>query len=132
LQDDSGNATHIENPFGEGVIINLSVWESVEALRDFIYRTHHLEYMRWRREWFDHEGLPAYLVLWHVPDGHIPTIGEAADRLEHLVKHGATEYASPSATDRESSVRVSPLEPGLRLVILPGRQRVRGVTGDQE
>lgn len=93
LQDDSGDATHIENPFGDGVIINLTVWESVEALRDFIYRTHHLEYMRRRREWFDHEGLPEYLVLWRVPEGHIPTIEEAADRLEHSVKHGASEHA---------------------------------------
>ncbi len=93
LQDDSGDATHIANPFGEGVIINLTVWESLEALRDFIYRTHHLEYMRRRREWFDHEGLPAYLVLWHVPDGHLPTIEEAADRLKHLVEHGPSEHA---------------------------------------
>ena len=46
------------NPFGEGVIINLTVWESVEALRDYIYRSPHLDYMRRRREWFDHEGLP--------------------------------------------------------------------------
>lgn len=93
LQDESGDATHVPNPFGEGVIINLTVWESVDALRDFIYHTEHLDYMRRRREWFDHDGLAAYLVLWHVPDGHIPTIEEAADRLEHLVKHGASDYA---------------------------------------
>jgi hypothetical protein len=93
LQDESGDATGVANPFGEGVIINLTVWESVVALREFIYRSPHLDYMRRRREWFDHVGLEAYLVLWWVPVGHTPTVDEAAERLAHLEKHGSTEYA---------------------------------------
>lgn len=93
LQDDSGDATHIENPFGEGVIINLTVWESVESLRAFTYHTPHMEYLRRRREWFDHVGVEAYLALWWIPEGHVPTITEAAERLEHLKAHGPTQYA---------------------------------------
>ncbi len=93
LQDDSGDATGVANPFGDGVIINLTVWESVEALRDYIYRSPHLDYMRRRREWFDHDGLPEHLVLWWVPEGHTPTVDEAAERLAHLEKNGSTEYA---------------------------------------
>jgi hypothetical protein len=93
LQDESGDATGVANPFGEGVIINLTVWESVEALREFTYRSPHLDYMRRRREWFDHVGLEAYLVLWWVPVGHTPTVDEAAERLAHLEKHGSTEHA---------------------------------------
>jgi hypothetical protein len=93
LQDDSGDATGVANPFGEGVIINLTVWESVEALREFIYRSPHLDYMRRRREWFDHLGIEAHLVLWWVPVGHTPTVDEAAERLAHLEKHGSTEHA---------------------------------------
>ncbi|GIH05962.1 hypothetical protein Rhe02_40290 [Rhizocola hellebori] len=93
LQDDSGDATGVANPFGEGVIINLTVWESVEALREFIYRSPHLDYMRRRREWFDHNGIEAHLVLWWVPEGHTPTVDEAAERLAHLEKHGSTEHA---------------------------------------
>jgi hypothetical protein len=49
--------------------------------------------MRRRREWFDHVGLEAYLVLWWVPVGHTPTVDEAAERLAHLEKHGSTEHA---------------------------------------
>ena len=94
LFDESGDATGIGNPFGEDVIINLTVWESVESLRAFIYQTEHLDYMRRRREWFTHEGLKGgYAVLWWIPAGHIPTVDEAAERLAHLDEHGSTPHA---------------------------------------
>lgn len=93
LQDESGDATGVANPFGKDVILNLTLWESVEALRAYIYHTPHLEFMRRRREWFDHEGLPETLVLWWVPEGHLPTVDEAAERLAHLAQHGPTEHA---------------------------------------
>jgi hypothetical protein len=81
-------------PFGtDEVIVNLTVWESLEALREFIYHTRHLDYMRRRREWFDYAGIEAHLVLWWVPDGEIPTVEQAKQRLEHLVKHGPTSHA---------------------------------------
>ena len=35
------------------MIVNLTVWETVEALRAFAYRTTHVEYLRRRREWFE-------------------------------------------------------------------------------
>ncbi|WP_117211835.1 DUF3291 domain-containing protein [Allorhizocola rhizosphaerae] len=93
LQGDNGDATGFR-PFGtDDVIINLTVWESVEALRDFIYRTTHLEFMRRRREWFTYEGLKNHLVLWPVPVGHTPTIEEAKARLDHLDTHGPTPHA---------------------------------------
>ncbi len=93
LQDEAGDATGIVNPFGPDVIINLTVWESIEALRQYVYRSPHLDYMRRRREWFDHNGIDAHLVLWWVPPGHTPTVEEAAQRLAHLEKHGSTEHA---------------------------------------
>jgi Domain of unknown function (DUF3291) len=93
LTDEGGGDATSLRYFGEDVIVNLTVWESVQSLRDFIYHTRHLEYMRRRREWFDHEGLPAYLVLWWIPLGHKPTLEEAKERMEHLVKHGPTAEA---------------------------------------
>jgi len=89
LQDESGDATSIRAYDDERMIVNLSVWESVEALWGFVYDSGHLEVMRRRREWF--ERLPtAYLVLWWVPVGHVPTVREAIARLDHLQEHGPT------------------------------------------
>ncbi|SRR6266536_5873398 len=91
LQDDSGDATALR-PFGPDVMVNLTVWESVRALRDFVYRSAHLEPMRRRRDWF----VPfetAYLVLWWIPAGTLPTIAEAGERLDLLHRGGPSADA---------------------------------------
>jgi hypothetical protein len=88
LQSDSGNATDFR-PFDDDMILmNLSVWTSLEALWDFVYRTAHLDVMRQRREWFERM-VEAYLVLWWLPAGEIPTIAEAVERLRRLREHGS-------------------------------------------
>ncbi|HEV2444387.1 MAG TPA: DUF3291 domain-containing protein, partial [Candidatus Sulfopaludibacter sp.] len=92
LQSDSGNATDIaynDDPF---IIVNMSVWESVDALRAFAYQSRHLDVFRRRAQWFEKSDLPAY-CLWWVPAGHIPTVAEGRDRLEHYRRHGPTPYA---------------------------------------
>ncbi|MBB5872697.1 hypothetical protein F4553_006131 [Allocatelliglobosispora scoriae] len=86
-------AIDIVTPFGDNVIVNMSVWETVESLRDYTYNSGHLDYLRRRREWLDHENITGHLVLWWVPVGHIPDLAEAADRLAHLEQHGPTEHA---------------------------------------
>jgi Domain of unknown function (DUF3291) len=91
LQDDSGDATALR-PFEPDVIVNLTVWESVESLRAFTYRTTHLEPMRRRREWFLPFGAP-HLVLWWIPAGTLPTMTEAADRLAALRDNGPAPEA---------------------------------------
>jgi hypothetical protein len=89
LQDDAGNATGIK-PFGDDLeIVNLTVWESVDALADFVYRTGHVEFLRRRREWFDAPALPI-MCLWWIPEGTVPTVEDAIERLEHLRAHGPT------------------------------------------
>ena len=79
LQTDEGNATAL-HPIedDELVAINMSVWESIEALADYVYRSDHTAYLRRRREWFERYGR-SFLVLWWVPAGHIPSIDEAFD-----------------------------------------------------
>ena len=92
LQDDSGNATNIK-PFGDELeIINLTVWESIEALADFTYRSAHVELLRRRRQFFE-AATQAILCLWWVPEGTIPTVEEAIGRLEHLRANGPTPTA---------------------------------------
>jgi len=74
------------------VIVNFTVWESVEALFEFTYRSDHVEMYRRRREWFE-APTETYIVLWWVPAGHIPTVEEADERLDYLRAHGPTPYA---------------------------------------
>jgi hypothetical protein len=92
LQDASGDATSIQAFDDERLIINMSVWESVDALWDFVYASRHLEVMRRRREWFTRMA-QVFVALWWVRAGTLPTIADARERLEHLAAHGPTPYA---------------------------------------
>lgn len=91
LQTDEGNATSLR-PFGNDVIVNMSVWRDLDALRQYVYNSAHTEIMRRRREWFAHAP-QAYVVLWWVPSGHRPSLSEAAERLEQLRQHGPSSTA---------------------------------------
>ncbi len=92
MQTEDGNATAIRAFDDELVIVNLSTWESVAALGDYVYRTGHVSYLRRKREWFERYG-SAYLVLWWAPGGIRPTVDEALERLAHLDAHGPTAEA---------------------------------------
>lgn len=92
LQTDAGNATELRPYDDDLVILNMSVWESVEALREFVYRTDHRPVMLRRREWF--EKMPeAFQTLWWVPAGVVPTMSDAVQRLETYRKAGPTPEA---------------------------------------
>jgi hypothetical protein len=73
------------------MMINMSVWETIDELASFVYRSGHVEVMRRRREWFEHMRL--FMTLWWVPEGHVPTTAEARERLDHLAAHGPTPFA---------------------------------------
>ncbi|MFC3998356.1 DUF3291 domain-containing protein [Nocardiopsis sediminis] len=77
---------------GPDTLINLSVWESVESLWEFTYRTGHIDLLRRRRDWFVHMK-EVQAVLWWVPAGHTPTVGEALKRLELLRDRGPSADA---------------------------------------
>jgi hypothetical protein len=92
LQDENGDATGIKVFDDELEIINLTVWESIEALADFTYRSAHVELLRRRRDFFEGATQPI-LCLWWIPEGTIPTAEDAVARLEHLRTHGPTPTA---------------------------------------
>ncbi|MFG3114186.1 DUF3291 domain-containing protein [Streptomyces sp. NPDC048197] len=96
VEEGAADATALR-PAGEDVIVNLTVWETPEALWDFTYRSGHLEAMRRRREWFGRH-VEAHLVLWWVPAGHLPTVDEALERLAHLRANGPSPRAFTFAT----------------------------------
>jgi hypothetical protein len=92
LKSDSGNATDVRVGDNPNFIVNMSVWESVETLFEFVYRSMHTKVMSRRRDWFEKPDR-AYHVLWWVPAGHQPTVEEAMARLDHLDKHGPSPHA---------------------------------------
>jgi hypothetical protein len=92
LQSESGNATDISYNHDPFVIVNMSVWESIEALRNFAYKSDHARVFRDRAKWFEKMDKP-YYCLWWISAGHIPTVAEGRERLEHYQKHGATPFS---------------------------------------
>ncbi len=92
LKSDSGNATDIRAYDDPRMIVNLSVWESVEPLFAFTYKGAHTKVMNRRKEWFAPLAGP-HLVLWWIPAGTLPTVAEALQRLDDLAMHGPTVTA---------------------------------------
>jgi len=92
LQTEDGNATAVRMYDDEWLIVNMSVWTSVDALIAYVYSPAHRGVLRRRREWFERLA-EATTVLWWVPAGRRPTVAEARERLDHLRTHGPTPAA---------------------------------------
>lgn len=91
LQDESGNAMGMRVYDDPRILPNLTVWENVEALERFVFRTLHSRFYGRREEWF--EPLETPLVMWWVPAGHRPASAEGIARLDHLKAHGSDDHA---------------------------------------
>lgn len=78
------------------VLFNMSVWESIEALHAYTYRTAHAEVYAARKRWFvDQKSLVGghALAMWWVPHGERPSVADAKDRLATITAHGPSERA---------------------------------------
>jgi hypothetical protein len=91
-QTAEGNSTAVRVRDDPAIIINFSVWESIEALFEYAYHSRHVEIFRRRREFFEAMEAP-FAVLWWVPAGHEPSVAEAEERLDYLRDNGPTPYA---------------------------------------
>jgi Domain of unknown function (DUF3291) len=92
LKLESGNDTDIaynDDPF---VIVNMSVWESIEMLRNYAYKSDHAKVFRDRAKWFEKMDKPSR-CLWWIPVGHITSVAEGRERQEPYQKHGAMAYS---------------------------------------
>jgi hypothetical protein len=92
LQTEDGDATAVRPYEDARILINLSVWTDLSALRAYVYRSAHAGVMRRRREWFERFDR-VYVALWWVPAGHHPSVAEAVSRLAHLEQHGPAAFA---------------------------------------
>ncbi|MFZ1789441.1 MAG: DUF3291 domain-containing protein [Saprospiraceae bacterium] len=90
LKDESNNQTNL-NPYNdEQVIINMSVWESIETLEFYMYKTFHSDFLRRCKEWF-HKFGKVSTAMWWIPAGAFPSLQDAVDKLAYLQENGPSE-----------------------------------------
>lgn len=92
FQGDAGNATYIRPYDDDRILFNMSVWESIEALKTYTYETAHAAVLRRRREWFSSFGQSS-MALWWTAAGTMPSVGDAVARLAYLQEHGPSRFA---------------------------------------
>lgn len=97
LRDDhGGSSSFVEVPGRDDPLWapNLSVWEDLDSLKHFMYKSGHASYLRRRAEWFQNVDRPIN-VLWWIPAGEIPTLDDAVKRLDDLTSQGPSENGWP-------------------------------------
>jgi hypothetical protein len=92
LQEANGNATYLRPYDDDRILFNLSVWESIEALHRYSYRSAHAGVLSRRHEWFGRMEKPS-VALWWIPAGHRPSVEEAKERLAFLQDNGPSAFA---------------------------------------
>ena len=92
LKDDNNNATSIRIFDRDDLLVNMSMWESVEALRAYVISDKHMTIMRRRAEWFFRPAEPT-LVLWWQATDELPTVQLAESKLKQLREHGPSPLA---------------------------------------
>jgi Domain of unknown function (DUF3291) len=92
LKDEGGSALDVRFTEDPLVIVNMTVWETTEALEKYVFQTVHTAFYRKRDLWFERMSGP-HMVFWWIEPGHVPTLADAAARLADLAAHGASEHA---------------------------------------
>jgi hypothetical protein len=92
LQTEAGDSTDVRVFEDPSILFNMSVWESLDALRAYVYESGHVRLIRERGRWFETPDRSP-LALWWIPAGSLPTAEEGRARLEHLWAHGPTPAA---------------------------------------
>lgn len=92
LQDDGGDATSIRVYDDPLLLVNMSVWEDIESLKNFVYKSLHTELLQNRNEWFNKMS-DVYQCLWWVPQGYTPSIEEGQGKIKTIQEIGPSEQA---------------------------------------
>ncbi len=92
LQTEEGDATSIQAYEDPNLIVNMSVWEDIESLKHYVYKTAHVELIRDRDAWFS-KIKTVHQTLWWIPKEHVPTVAEGKEKLAILQSHGPSQQA---------------------------------------
>ena len=88
IQSEKSKAIHTNPVEDEKILFNMSVWESLEQLRQYVYYTQHVDFIKNKKIWFDLLS-EQHLVLWWVTAGHLPTGDDAKSRLKTIQEKGS-------------------------------------------
>ncbi len=92
-EDESGAATDTREFDDPGILINYTIWDSVESLKGYVYSGEHLDFFKRRSLWFAPIADMPAVVMWWVPAGSIPELSVTRAKIEHLREHGPTPDA---------------------------------------
>lgn len=93
LKDDTGvGAIGLHWPGDPTMNVNLTVWESAETLGKFVFQTVHRNIYARKHEFFENPSRPT-VCMWWIDAGHIPTLDEAKERLDHYIARGPSAFA---------------------------------------
>ncbi len=92
LVEDSGSELSVEIFNDKYLVVNMSVWSSIEAVTAFTYHSSHKEVLRRRKEWFT-AMTDMHMACWYVRENSIPLPQEGRARLIYMNEHGETPYA---------------------------------------
>ena len=102
LQTESGNATDIRAYPDSKMLVNVSVWQDIESLKTYVYKSLHGGFFVRRRQWFEkYQG--QHFAMWWIPAGHRPTVEEGKAKLEQLASCESREaftFAKPYPSPR--------------------------------
>lgn len=75
----------------DAMLVNMSVWRDLAALRAFVIdNPGHRAVMKRRAEWF-HRAIEPMTVCWFVDEGEIPTVADAQATMLELRRSGPSE-----------------------------------------
>lgn len=92
FQSDEGDATYLRPYDDKNILFNMSVWESLETLKAYVYNSTHLELIKSKKSWFSKLD-ESHMALWWVPKGHIPDVNEGLEKIEIIQKNGPCREA---------------------------------------
>lgn len=92
LQTEDDVATVIQAFDDPKLVVNMSVWKDLESLKNYVYKSAHIELIRDRSAWFN-KMLEAQLVLWWIPEGAVPSVEDGKKKLEYLEQNGSSQLA---------------------------------------
>ena len=94
LKDETSGASssYMQTPFDDAFIVNMTVWEDIASLSNFVFGTVHSYFLKNRSKWFE-KAKQIQVVMWWIPVGHIPTLEEAKEKMDYIQLHGPTPAA---------------------------------------
>lgn len=92
LKDEANNATSLKLFDDDLIIINMSVWTSIDTLYNFTYSADHVRMLKRRREWFQ-KFSGVFIAMWYVHKDQMPAPADALTRLSYITQHGETPHA---------------------------------------